>query len=153
MKSQGVTEADPEFAQMSAILRAMRNMSGQQQQQHSGQQRVPQNGGPQVNGKFLDGSRLTTPSSFNRRRDTDLRCCNRTTGTASYEPNSSPDAAIVATRKRVCYTSKTINSGFRKCSPKPSDIKCGRQCGEDYSNISVVHTGSIGHLAPSDNGI
>ncbi|KAF8428570.1 SNF2 family N-terminal domain-containing protein [Tirmania nivea] len=59
MRSQGVTEADPEFAQMSAILRAMRaqNISGQQQQQHSGQQRVSQNGVPQVNGKFLAGSR------------------------------------------------------------------------------------------------
>ena len=63
MRSQGVTEADPEFAQMSAILRAMR--AGQQQQQHSGQQRVPQNGVPQANGMFLASSPSTMPSSFN----------------------------------------------------------------------------------------
>lgn len=57
MRSQGVTEADPEFAQMSAILRAMRaqTISGQQQQQHQQQQphlRVTQNGVSQVNGKL-----------------------------------------------------------------------------------------------------
>ena len=152
MRSQGVTEADPEFAQMSAILRAMRaqNMSGQQQQQqHSGQQRVPQNGVPQVNGKFLAGSRLIIPTYG----DTDLESYDRTTGTASHEPNFSLNAAIDTTRKRVRYTSKATNPGFGECPLESSDVKCRRQCGEDYPNITVVHTGSIGHFAQSGYGI
>ena len=55
MKASGATEANPDFAQMSAILRAMQaqNMLKQQQQQHPQQQRTLQNGLPQVNGMLL----------------------------------------------------------------------------------------------------